>query len=86
MDEAASRLHLKSFTVSDKDKELEKELEALEQEKEDALAEDRLEDAIQISDEQKKLEKKLARRKKKQAEANICNNDYEVKAVIDKQE
>ena len=69
MDEAASRLHLKSFMVSDKEKELEKELEALEQEKEDALADGRLEDAIQISGEQKKLEKKLVRRKKKQEEA-----------------
>ena len=71
MDEAASRLHLQSFTISDKDKELEQEIDALEQEKELALMEGRIEDARQISQEQKKLEKKLARKRKKQeAEAS----------------
>jgi len=86
MDEAASRLHLKSFTISDKDKELEKELTALEQEKEEALIDGRLEDAVQISNEQKKLEKKIARRKKKQAEAagneNLVLTEEQIAEVV----
>ncbi len=65
MDEAASRLHLHSFTISDKEKELEQELAKLEQEKEQALIEGRIEDAREISKEQKKQEKKLLRRRKK---------------------
>ena len=69
MDEAASRLHLKSFTISDKDKELEKEIADLELAKEEALIDGRIDLAGELSSEQKKIEKKLARRKKKQAEA-----------------
>ena len=68
MDEAASRLHLKSFVISDKDKELEKEIAELEIQKEEALMDGRIDAASQIAIEQKKLEKKLERRKKKQAE------------------
>ncbi len=68
MDEAASRLHLKSFTISDKDKELEKEIADLEVQKEEALVDGRIDLAGEFAKEQKKLEKKLARRKKKQAE------------------
>lgn len=68
MDEAASRLHLKSFTISDKDKELEKEIATLEQKKEEALVEGRIDLASELSKEQKTLEKKLERRKKKKAE------------------
>ncbi len=68
MDEAASRLHLKSFSISDKDKELEKEIAELEVQKEDALTDGRIDAASQIAKEQKKLEKKLERRKKKNAE------------------
>ena len=67
MDEAASRLHLQSFTISDKDKELERQIALLETEKETALMEGRIEAAKEASDEQKKLEKKLLRRKKKAA-------------------
>ena len=69
MDEAASRLHLKSFTISDKDKELEKEIADLELAKEDALVDGRIDTAAEIAKEQKKLEKKLERRRKKQTEA-----------------
>jgi len=69
MDEAASRLHLKSFTISDKDKELEKEIAELELAKEEALMDGRIDTASELSKEQKKIEKKLARKKKKQAEA-----------------
>jgi len=69
MDEAASRLHLKSFTISDKDKELEKEIADLELAKEEALMDGRIDTASELSKAQKKLEKKLARRKKKQQEA-----------------
>ena len=65
MDEAASRLHLKSFTISDKDKELEKEIADMEVQKEEALIDGRIDMAGQIAKEQKKLEKKLERRKKK---------------------
>ncbi len=68
MDEAASRLHLQSFSISGKDKELEKQIDFMEQEKEQALTEGRIDAAMQIAEEQKKLEKKLARRKKKQEE------------------
>lgn len=68
MDEAASRLHLKTFTISDKDKELEKEIATLEQKKEEALVEGKIELASELSKEQKTLEKKLERRKKKKAE------------------
>ena len=68
MDEAASRLHLKSFTISDKDKELENEIAELEVQKEEALVDGRIDLAGELSKEQKKLEKKLARRKKKQTE------------------
>ncbi len=66
MDEAASRLHLKSFTISDKDKELEKEIAELEKAKEEALIDGRIDAAGEISGEQKKLVKKLERRKKQQ--------------------
>jgi len=69
MDEAASRLHLNSFTISGKDKELEQEIAELEQAKEEALFDGRIDTAVEIAKEQKKLEKKLVRRKKKQAEA-----------------
>jgi len=68
MDEAASRLHLKSFTISDKDKELEQKIADLELGKEDALIDGNIDLASEISAEQKKLEKQMARRKKKQAE------------------
>lgn len=68
MDEAASRLHLQSFSISGKDKELEKQIDFMEQEKEQALTEGRIDAAMQIAEEQKKLEKKLVRRKKKQEE------------------
>ena len=67
MDEAASRLHLQSFSISDKDKELERQIALLETEKETALMEGRIEAAKEASDEQKKLEKKLLCRKKKAA-------------------
>lgn len=70
MDEAASRLHLKSFTISGKDKELEKKIADLELEKEEALVGGNIDLASEISAEQKKLEKQLARRKKKQADLN----------------
>lgn len=69
MDEAASRLHLKSFSISDKDKELEKEIAELELAKEEALMDGRIDTASELSKEQKKIEKKLARKKKKQVEA-----------------
>ena len=69
MDEAASRLHLTSFTISDKDKELEQEIAELEKAKEEALIDGRIDTAGELSKEQKKLEKKLIRRKKKHAEA-----------------
>lgn len=68
MDEAAARLHLNSFGISDKQKELEEEIRQTESEKELALKEGRLEDARELSAEQKKLEKKLLRRKKAQEE------------------
>ena len=68
MDEAAARLHLNSFGISDKQKELEEEIRKTESEKELALKEGRLEDARELSAEQKKLEKKLLRRKKAQEE------------------
>ena len=68
MDEAASRLHLKSFTISDKDKELEQKIAELELQKEEALMDGRIDTASELSGEQKKLEKQMARRKKKQAE------------------
>ncbi len=68
MDEAASRLHLKSFTISNKDKELEKEIARLDVEKEEALLEGRIDHAGELASEQKKLTKKLERKKKKQAE------------------
>ena len=86
MDEAASKLHLKSFTVSDKQKDLEKEIEAAEQEKELALTEGRIEDAKEASNLQKKLEKKLARMKKNaekvQKESNYVLGEEEVADVV----
>ena len=68
MDEAAARLHLNSFGISDKQKALEEEIKQKESEKELALTEGRLEEARDLSVEQKKLEKKLLRMKKTQEE------------------
>ena len=72
MDEAASRLHLGILSGSDKQKEIVKELEQMEQEKEAALIDGRIEDAADISREQKKLEKKLLRMRKKQQEQDAA--------------
>ncbi len=86
MDEAASRLHLKSFTISDKDKELEKEIAELEFQKEEALIDGNITTASEIAKEQKKLQKKLARRKKKQEEAlkeeNLVLTEEEIAQVV----
>ena len=68
MDEAAARLHLSSFGSSDKQKVLEEEIRQTEGEKEHALAEGRLEEARELSTEQKKLERKLSRMKKAREE------------------
>ena len=68
MDEAAARLHLNSFGISEKQKALEEEIKQKESEKELALTEGRLEEAREYSMEQKKLEKKLLRMKKTQEE------------------
>lgn len=66
MDEAAARLHLNTYGISKKQKELEQLLEEKEQEKETALMENNILLAKEISDEQKKLEKSLKREKKAQ--------------------
>ncbi len=68
MDEAAARLHLTSFGISEKQKKLEEEIRQMDGEKELALTQGRLEDARDFSTEQKKLEKKLLRMKKTQEE------------------
>ncbi len=68
MDEAASRLHLNSYTIPEKQRELEKEVEKYEKEKEAALMEGAIEVAKELAVEQRKLEKKLQRFKKKQEE------------------
>ena len=68
MDEAAARLHLNSFGSSDKQKTLEEEIRTKEKEVELALTEGKLEEARELSAEQKKIEKKLLRMKKTREE------------------
>ncbi|MGN0505082.1 MAG: ATP-dependent Clp protease ATP-binding subunit [Lachnospiraceae bacterium] len=66
MDEAASRLHLVGYALPNRRKELEDAIDAAEQEKEAALMEGKLQEAKRISEEEKKLLKKLEREKKTQ--------------------
>ena len=68
MDEAASRLHLDSYMIPEKQRFLEKEVEECEKAKEGALIEGALETAKELAEEQKKLEKRLLRLRKKQEE------------------
>ncbi|MBR6643121.1 MAG: ATP-dependent Clp protease ATP-binding subunit [Lachnospiraceae bacterium] len=86
MDEAASRLHLKSFKVSDKEKALEENIAELERAKEEALIDGRIDTAGELAKEQKKLEKTLLRRRKKQAEAvaeeQLVLSDEQIAEVV----
>lgn len=86
MDEAASRLHLNSFTISDKQREAEVRLKELAQEKELALTEGRIEDARAAALEEKQLVKKLERRKKtqekKEKEASFVLGEEQIAEVV----
>lgn len=66
MDEAAARLHLNTYGLSKKQKELEQLLEDKEQEKERALMDGNVTLAKEIAEEQKKYEKSLKREAKAQ--------------------
>ena len=85
MDEAASRLHLNSYTIPERQRSLEKELEEYEKQKEIALVEGEIETAKELAQEQKKLEKKLLRWKKKQEEQqkeDVLLSEEEIAAVV----
>ena len=85
MDEAASRLHLDSYTIPEKQRSLEKELEEYESKKEIALIEGEIETAKELAKEQKKLEKKLLRWKKKQEEQQketVLLSEEEIATVV----
>lgn len=85
MDEAASRLHLDSYTIPEKQRVLEKEVEEWEKAKEVALIEGALETAKELATEQKKLEKRLLRFRKKQEEQQqeiAVLSEEEIAAVV----
>ena len=85
MDEAASRLHLDSYTIPEKQRVLEKEVEECEKAKEVALIEGALETAKELATEQKKLEKRLLRFRKKQEEQQqeiAVLSEEEIAAVV----
>ncbi len=63
VDEAASRVRLKAYTVPDDLHEIENRLKALQQEKEEAVNNQDFECAARLRDEEKKLREELSRRK-----------------------
>ena len=85
MDEAASRLHLNSYTIPEKQRALEKEIEECEKAKEAALVDGAIEKAKELAQEQRKLEKKLLRFKKKQEEQQtetVVLSEEEIASVV----
>ena len=80
MDEAASRLRLKSVTAPPDLKELEQKIEKLSKEKEEAIRSQEFEKAAKIRDEEQKLKEKLNKEKdkwmnKSQSENNIVTEE-----------
>ena len=75
VDEAASRVRLRTYTAPEDLQELENRLRQLEQEKEEAINTQDFESAASIRDEQKELKKKLEVRRKKWEEKNENKND-----------
>ena len=75
IDEACSRVRLRTYTAPDDLQELENRCRQLEQEKEEAVNTQDFERAAEIRDEQKELKEKLEERKKKWQEKSEHKND-----------
>ncbi len=75
IDEAASRVRLRTYTAPDDLQDMENRCKQLEQEKEEAINTQDFERAAEIRDEQKELKDKLEERKKRWEEKNERKND-----------
>ena len=75
IDEAASRVRLRTYTAPDDLQDMENRCRQLEQEKEEAINTQDFERAAEIRDEQKELRDKLEERKKRWEEKNERKND-----------
>ena len=73
VDEACSKIKLKSVTMPDSIKNIEKEISKLSQEKEEAIVAQSFEDAAKIRDKEKKLKEKLENEKKKWEKDSTLN-------------
>ncbi len=86
IDEAASRVRLKSYTAPPDVKNLEKKLEDLRKEKEEAVANQNFEKAAQLRDEERRvrdeIEEEKEKWKKSQAAGNQMVGEHEIAEII----